>query len=286
LIQPGHIRAAFDENAARYDRHAALEREACERLLERVTFQRVEPDCVLDLGCGTGGGAEALRTRFRKARVVALDSAAAMLSEAGERSRLMRRFGRVQGDLNALPFPRHSADLVFSNLALPWLAEPPRFLGEVLRVLRPGGMFLFSTYGPETLEQLHEAATASSTGCEAPGFPDLLEIGDALTATGFREPVMDVDRITLDYPSLAAMGRELEVTGTAMLVGGWPAFGANSDALAAHWPAGRAPDRFPLTFEVVYGAAYGPPEGQPRRTQDGEVATFSVDSLLKSRSMS
>jgi hypothetical protein len=38
-----------------------------------------------------------------------------------------------------------------------------------------------------------------------------------------------------------------------------------------------------LSFEVVYGTAFGPKEGQPRKTAGGDVATFSVDALLKTR---
>ena len=166
---------------------------------------------------------------------------------------------------------------------LPWLADPVRFFGEALRVLRPGGMLLFSAFGPGSLEQLDAAASAAGRAVEASGFPDLLELGDALTATGFREPVMDVDRITLDYPGVGAMLDELEVTGTALLVDGWSRLSADPARLESQWP-GRTPDgRVPLTFEIVYGAAFGSPEGQPRRTEHGEEATFSVDSLLKSR---
>ena len=277
------IREAFDAAAPRYDRHAALEREVASRLLDRVAFRRDEPRLVLDLGCGTGGGAEALKKSFRKAQVVALDFAPGMVRAARGRSRLTRPLHAVNADMAGLPFSRHSVDLAFCNLALPWLADPVRFFGEALRVLRPGGMLLFSAFGPDSLEQLDAAASAAGCAVEASGFPDLLELGDALTATGFREPVMDVDRITLDYPDVAAMFDELEATGTALLVDGWPELKAEPEALAAHWPGRTRDGRVPLGFEIVYGAAFGPPEGQPRRTDKGEEATFSVDSLLKSR---
>ena len=82
---------------------------------------------------------------------------------------------------------------------------------------------------------------------------------------------------------VAEMFTELEVTGTALLVDGWSRLGADPQGIERHWP-GRTPGgRVPLTFEIVYGAAFGSPEGQPRRTEHGEEATFSVDSLLKSR---
>jgi len=277
------IRDAFDTAAPRYDRHAALEGEVASRLLDRIGFRRDEPRTVVDLGCGTGAAAEALKKSFRKAQVIALDFAPGMLAAARGRSRLTRPLYAVNADMSGLPFSRHSVDLAFCNLALPWLADPVRFFGEALRVLRPGGMLLFSAFGPGSLEQLETAARAAGCSVEASGFPDLLELGDALTATGFREPVMDVDRITLDYPGVSAMFDELEVTGTALLVDGWPELKSGPEKLAQYWPDRAANGRIPLSFEIVYGAAFGPPEGQPRRTERGEEATFSVDSLLKSR---
>ena len=55
--------------------------------------------------------------------------------------------------------------------------------------------------------------------------------------------------------------------------------------MTANWATTGDGGRFPLGFEIVYGAAFGAPDGQPRRTAEGEVATFAVDSLLKSRNL-
>ncbi|MBT8057826.1 MAG: methyltransferase domain-containing protein [Gammaproteobacteria bacterium] len=285
MIPTDDIRMASDRIADRYDRHAALEQEVGRRLFDRIAFQRDEPEAIVDLGCGTGAGAAALKKAFRKSQVAALDLSAGMLARTAKRSRLTRPIRPIQANAMALPFRRHSVDLVVSNLAVPWFSDPSRFLGQVLRVLRPGGMLLFSTYGPESLEQLHQAITAAGMDCAVPGFTDILEIGDALTAAGFREPVMDVDRITLDYPSLSALAEELDATGTSLLIEGWPRCRKQLESLERHWPAKDAGGRVPLSFEILYGAAFGPPEGQPMRTDRGEIATFSVDSLLKSRTM-
>lgn len=279
------IRDSFDRHAARYDRHAALEQEVCSRLLERVTFRRGEPSVVLDLGCGTGVGASALKKSFRKSLVVGLDLSTGMLEIAGKQSGLMRPVRFVNGDMAELPFGRHTTDLVFSSLALPWLGDPVPFFEEVLRVLRPGGMFLFSTYGTESLAELGEALAGMAGRQGGPLFPDLLQLGDALTTAGFREPVMDVDRVSLHYPGIGALATELETTGTSLLVDGWEAVASGSDGLERAWPGQEAGGKFPLGFEILYGMAFGPPEGQPRRTEDGEIATFSVDSLLKSRNL-
>ena len=278
------IQQTFDRNAGRYDRHAALEQEVCSRLLERVAFRRAEPAVVLDLGCGTGFGAAALKKMFKKSRVFGLDISAGMLELAVKQSGLVRPLRFVRADMVQLPFARHSADLVFSNLALPWLGDPAPFFTEVSRVLKPGGMFLFSAYGLDSLEELKDAleATGSPAGV---GFHDILQLGDALTTAGFQEPVMDVDRISLNYGRIEALTSELEATGVSLLIEGWPGVVDNADRLAAGWGRADVENRLTLGFEILYGAAFGPPEGQPRRTEDGEIATFSVDSLLKSRNL-
>ena len=279
------VRFSYDRHAALYDRHAALEKEVCDRLLDRVTFRREEPAVVLDLGCGSGTGTAALKKTFKKAQVVGLDLSRRMLEQAGRRSRLTRPLRLLKGNMAELPFRRHSADLVFSNLALPWLDDASPFFDEVLRVLKPGGMLLFSTYGAGSLAELYEARNRAGEQPGPPAFPDVLQLGDTLTAAGFREPVMDIDRIRLDYPGLEALVEEFEVTGSALLVEGWREVRENIDSLATAWVGTEKAGRFALGLEVLYGIAFGPPEGQPRRTENGDVATFSVDSLLKSRKL-
>ena len=270
------VRGSYDRIAASYDRYAALEQEVSSRLLDRITFRRGDPGVVVDLGCGTGGSAAALKKAFRKAQVIGLDLSAGMLGQARRQSRMTRPIRFVNAGMDSLPFAGRSVDLVFSNLAIPWLDNFEALFGEVRRVLKPGGMFLFSMYGAGSLVQLREASAFE------PVFPDLLQVGDALTAAGFLEPVMDVDMITMHYPDLAALAEELEKTGTALLVENWTRVQDALDELEACWPAIEGGKRYPLGFEIVYGTAFGPADGQAIRTPHGETATFPVDSLLNS----
>jgi len=279
------IRETFNRVADCYDRHAALEQEVCRRLLERCEFLRRPPQRILDLGCGTGAGSQALKRKFRQAQVIGLDIAPAMLARLRRRSSLLRPLRPVCADLARLPFARASMDLLFANMAMHWSPGLPALFDECRRVLRPDGMLLFATLGPGSLAELGEAWAEAGAAASVAPLPDLMEVGDALMAAGFREPVMDMERMTLQYPSFAALARELECTGTAQLLRGWANWPALQQPLEKALGARLDDGRIPLTFEVVYGTAFGPPEGQPRRTADGEVATFSVDSLLKSRPM-
>jgi ubiquinone/menaquinone biosynthesis C-methylase UbiE len=96
---------------------------------------------VLDLACGTGRYA-ALAQSAGARRVLALDFSAAMLAQA-------RVAGRVRGDLGALPLRDAAFDVVISGLALGHAPDLERCVGEVRRVLRPGGTLLYSDFHPE-----------------------------------------------------------------------------------------------------------------------------------------
>lgn len=282
-MNPQTIRKAFDRLADRYDRHAALEKEVCTRLLERTAFCRQDPACIIDLGCGTGFATAALKQQYPGARVIGLDSSAAMLAQLRRGAGGAEPVLPVCADLGALPFSDRSADLVVSNFASFWSPDPMVMFSEIRRVIRPDGMLLFSTMGPAALKELRQAWAAADRSVEVPQFADLLEVGDALVAAGFGEPVMDVDTITLSYPTLDALLDELEATGTSMLVLGWERRADRKSELEAAYAPLMAAGRYPLSIEVVYGLAFGPQEGQPRKTAEGEVATFSVESLLRER---
>jgi malonyl-CoA O-methyltransferase len=277
------IREAFERLANRYDEHAALEQEVCRRLLEKTAFRRNVPATVLDLGCGTGFGAGKLKQEFRKAQVIGLDTSMAMLSQLRSRSGMFKPLRGVCGDIGALPFATRSADMLVANLASYWCPEPMVMFAEFRRVLRPDGMLLFSTFGPGTMRELKAAWSFDDAEVELPDFPDLVDVGNALVAAGFREPVMDMEIISLSYPDLNAMFQELEATGTSLLVRGWDRRHFSRDRMEQTYCPFIQDGKYPLSFEIIYGVAFGPREGQPVKTPAGDVVTFSVEALRRNR---
>jgi len=206
-----------------------------------------------------------------------------MLSRLRQRSGLLRPLRGVCADIGLLPFATQSVDMLVANLATYWCPQPMAMFSGFRRVLRPEGMLLFSTFGPGTLKELRAAWRIDDPEVELPDFPDLVDVGDALVAAGFREPVMDMEMITLSYPELGAMLRELEATGTSLLIRGWDRRHDVRDQLEKAYVPYLQAGKYPLSFEIIYGVAFGPQEGQPMKTAAGDVATFSVDALRKSR---
>jgi malonyl-CoA O-methyltransferase len=281
-----HVRHAFARAAGTYETHAVLQAEVATRLLERLDGIELKPKRVLDAGSGPGLGAAALSERFPDAEVVALDIAPPMLRAAASRARGAHPFGRVAADVQALPFPDAAFDLVYSNLCLQWCDDPGLAIAELARVLRPGGLLLFTTFGPGTLYELRDAFAKADATPHVSRFVDMHDIGDALLTTGFRDPVLERDDFTLTYTDALSLMRELRAIGAT-----------NADAKRQRTLTGKAHLRrvvdayeafrvdgvLPATYEVVYAQAFAPLPGQPRRTPGGEVASFPVERLRGSR---
>jgi malonyl-CoA O-methyltransferase len=151
------VRRGFDRAARTYDQAAVIQGEIRSRLLERLDLVRLQPDTVIDVGAGTGLGARALKDRYPKAQVIALDLSLPMLHRAQRHQRWFKPFRQVAADASALPLHTGSVDMVVSNLMLEWCSEPDRIFREIRRVLREEGLLMFTTLGPDTLKELRAA---------------------------------------------------------------------------------------------------------------------------------
>ena len=284
-LDPRQIRHAFSRAAASYEAHAVLQAEVGRRLREQLDERDFNPQRVLDVGCGPGIGASALRERWPQAQIIALDLALPLLQLAARRDEVASP-SCVAGDAQALPLAAASVDLVHANLCLQWCDDPGLALAEFRRVLRPEGVLLFSTFGPDTLHELRSAFAAVDAAPHVSRFIDMHDIGDGLLASGFRDPVMEREDFVLTYGDLHSLMRELRAIGAT-----------NADAQRARTLMGKAhlarvieayedfrrDGVLPATWEVIYAHALAPAIGQPLRTLEGDVASFSIANLRGSR---
>ena len=210
------VREAFDRAAHRYDHSAVLQREVTDRLLEKLDVVRISPQWILDAGCGTGSALPGLSRRFGDARVAALDISYNMLQQCNRHGGLFGKPMRVCADIERLPFASDSIDLVFSSLSLQWCNDIDAAFNEVFRVLKPGGLFVFASFGPDTLKELRDSWRRIDEQVHVNRFEDMHDVGDALLRDGFAEPVMEAEVITMTYQDVDTIMHDLKAIGASV----------------------------------------------------------------------
>jgi len=254
-------RRSFGRAAADYDAAAVLQHEMGRRMIERLDYIRIEPRVILDIGCGTGLTTEALMRRYPKARVFALDFALPMLERTRRRRHWLRRPRCLCADLDHLPLADQSVDLVFSNASLQWSNQPAQAFADIARILRPGGLLMFTSFGPDTLRELRAAWAAVDGEEHVHGFIDMHDYGDMLMAAGLADPVMDAERMTLTYADAMQLMREIKLigAGNASVQRGNGLVGRQRIAAVcdAYEQFRTAAGVLPVSYEVVHGHAWG-----------------------------
>jgi len=287
-IDKVRVRASFDRAAKTYDAAAVLQAEVRKRMLDRLDLVKISPSVILDAGCGTGHASRALSQRFKQAQLISLDIAMGMLKlTTAQDSKVKRLLGmskqaEVCGDIEQLPLASSTVDLLWSNLAMQWCNDLDAAFSEAHRVMRPEGLLMFSTFGPDTLKELRAAASADPDHVHVSRFIDMHDIGDAIVRAGFTAPVLDVERFTLTYDDVIGVMRDLKAIGAHNAADG-RARGLLGKGflqqLTENYEQCRVDGKLPATFEVVYGHAWKP---EPKPSYEDGVSPIQFKPRSKS----
>lgn len=262
---------SFNKAADTYDAVSRLQKYVGDQLLERLDYLNVPTGLILDLGSGPGTFSRLLEKRFSSSHVVQLDIAQKMLltSRAAGRHFLTRQH-YICADADFLPVKDACADFVFSNLMLQWSQDTDKLVHEMARVIKPGGLFTFSTLGPDTLLELRESWRTVDEKIHVNTFIDMHDIGSALIRAGFSDPVLEVEMVELSYPDLSGLLRDLKGLGARNVYSnrrktltGKKRF----HGMQAAYDSRRKSDRLPASYEVIYGHAWlaNDPDLKPKR---------------------
>jgi len=282
------VARSFGNAAAQYDDVAVLQRQTGDELLDRLSLVTLQPKTVLDLGVGTGRNLTLLAKQYPKAQIVAVDIATDMVRQARSNYQHAKGLKRwlpntakpmyLTGDAENLPLADNSVDLVFANLTLQW-CDPRTSFAEIQRVLRPDGLLMFTSLGPDTLTELRQAWASVDDYSHVNMFYDMHDIGEAMMEAGLAEPVLDTDIYTLTYKTSMALMKDLKVLGASNVNRERRRGLTGKKALqkvAETYEQFRNDGLLPATYEVVYGHAWG---GQlKQQNNDGEVR-ISIDQI-------
>ena len=258
--------------------------EIADRLLDRLDVVNREFALALDLGARDGALSRALMARGGTLLVVAAEPATALLAGAAG--------PRVAADPELLPFAEASFDLVVSNLALHWAGDLPGALVQLRRALKPDGLLLAALLGGQTLVELRTVlfeAELAEEGGVSPRVSPAIELGDAaalLQRAGFALPVADSETITVSYPDLLALLRDLRGMGETNALTARRRGGLRRATLAhaAQLYAERFGDeegRIPATFEVLFLCGWAPHPSQPQPLPRGSATARLGDALKR-----
>ena len=263
------VRHAFDRAATSYDAAAVLQHEVCDRMLSRLEYIKFKPESILDAGSGTGYGHHKLKHSYSSSKLVAIDVALKMHLQARPTVAKWKQWlptsgNQIQyvcGDIEQLPLVEQCVDLAWSNLALQWCNNLEHTFAEIYRVLRGDGLFMFSTFGPDTLKELRQAFSNVDGYSHVNHFIDMHDVGDLLLHNGFSTPVMDMEYLTLTYDDVIDIMRDLKSIGANNATQGRRSglMGKNVwRNVIAQYEKLRKNGKLPATYEVVYGHAWKP----------------------------
>jgi len=279
-----NIRNTFNNAADSYDAAAIVQQEVCRRLLERLEYIRVSPEIILDIGAGTGQGTQGLMQQYPDASVISIDLAEEMLKKSRQRlnnssQRLndshrtngmikhlqqllskgaAKKINPVCADAEHLPLADASVDLIFSNLTIQWCFDLKSLFEEFRRVLKPGGFMLFTTFGTETLKELKASWAVVSDKVHVNNFADMQDVGDVLYQAQAEDPVMDSEKIILNYQSIKQILLEIKAVGAHnQNQGRQPGLMGKSrlQAMYQAYEKFHTEQGYPVTYEVLYGHA-------------------------------
>ncbi len=284
------VQDAFNQAARSYDEAAVLQHEVGQRVVDRLEFIKIEPEVIIDIGSGTGRLSSAVTERYPDSRLYSLDLSPAMLNYA-RRQPITQPEGFICADAEQLPFNEQSVDMIVSNVTIQWCMNLEQTFKEFQRIIKPGGLLMFTTFGPDTLKELRTSWSGVDQYNHINAFFDMHDIGDALRRIGFSDPVMDVENFTLTYKEAITLMRDLKAIGAHNVTEGRPHGLTGKQRLQK---VIKAYERFrmddgllPATYEVIYGHAWAPlPRDENNMGDTNEDGSVSIPLSRMRRQMS
>ena len=278
------VEKALEAAAKTYEEGAEILHVIADRLLKRLDLIRLDPLMVLDFGARAGYTTGGLLKHYKKADIISLDFSVSLLNRAKGSFR-EHPHKMLVAEYTLMPFADQSVDLIFSNLTFQWSLNLLQTLQECRRILRPGGLLLFSTVGPDTLKELRVSFSDKKRHIHS--FYDMHDIGDMLTYSHFIHSVMDMEYLTVRYSSVFGLISDLKAVGAHNAAQDRPRglMGKNEwqHMLQTYETWRDESHAIPVTIEVIYSHAVRSEAVSPKTDNQNQEILIPV-SHIKQRS--
>lgn len=275
----------FNFAAANYDSAAVLQKYTGGELLDRLNLVRLVPKIIIDLGSGPGEMSKALSARYKSSQVVQIDFAENMLRHSmATKHKDAKFFSYLCADAEALPIKKGSVDLVYSNLMLQWCENLDKLFSNVFSSLQAGGLFMFSSLGPDTLFELRDSWAAVDAEPHVNTFQDMHVLGDAMVRAGFSEPVIEVDNVVIAYATVSELMVDLKTLGARNTSSQRRKTLTGKDKLQRvyeEYEKRREDGKLPSTYEVIYGHAWSPGTTVGKEKREFSISLDSIKDALR-----
>jgi len=249
------VRRSFDQASRQYNQFTALQRTIGERLMSLAENVDIAHDSLLDVGAGTGYLTHQLDKLFPQSDLFALDISAAMLQQTRQRMGANNLQGLVCSDAELLAIKKLTLDRIYSNLAFQWCSQLSLVFSGSYQALKEQGLFLFSTFGPDTLKELGSAWAAADDQVHINDFMSAEQIKKELEQAGFQTIQVLSEDIVLFYETPKQLMLELKGMGAHNInatrkkgMTGTKAF----SRMIQSYEKKRELNGLPATFEAVY----------------------------------
>ncbi len=250
-LDKAKIKQSFAAASVTYDNVAALQRTVGKALLGTIDAESLTTGTLLDLGCGTGFLTSELLAHTQP--IIALDIALPMLQVTRRKLVDTPNVSYLCADAEQLPLAGQIVDGVFSNLALQWCVNLQAVFTDIKRVLKSDGRLVFSTFGPQTLQEL-KAAWADVDGySHVNDFYSEQQLTRFLQLAGYTEIKVETRVYISSYGSVLALMKELKHIGAHNVIAGRNKNITTKTTLQRMIAAyeEQSCDLIPATFEVI-----------------------------------
>ena len=251
-------------------------------LSDRLSMIRRTFPLGVNLGAHHGGLSRVLRPLDQIGLMVDVDGVPAMLARCDG--------PHVLADEELLPFAPASLDLIVSGLSLQFVNDLPGALSQILRALKPDGLFLAGLIGGRSLFELRDAFMCAEAQLDdgasprvAP-FADLRDLGSLMQRAGFAQPVVDSDVVEVSYTTPFALMHELRAMGAGNVLKARDLRPLRRATLMRAVEIytqryGLPGGRIKATFEIVTLTGWSPHDSQQKPLRPGSAQARLADAL-------